>query len=90
MFVDLYNKNKRVLLHQNVRLLNKACHRILTFKDAVAVLLFLTETLHPSAALGLAAAHAFLFVQLLQFSAFAEVVADLVVLRGVAVVGIPT
>ena len=62
--------------------------RILTFKDAIAVLLFLTETLYPSAALGLAAAQAFLFVQLHQCSAFAEVVADLVVLRGVAVVGI--
>jgi hypothetical protein len=62
--------------------------RILTFKDAIAVLLFLTETLYPSAALGLAAAQAFLFVQLYQFSAVAGVVADLVVLRGVAVVGI--
>jgi hypothetical protein len=62
--------------------------RILTFKDAIAVLLFLTETLQPSAALGLAAAQAFLFVQLHQFAACAEVVPDLVVLRGLAVVGI--
>ena len=43
--------------------------RILTFKDAIAVLLLSIETLHPSAALGLAAADAFLFVQLHQFSA---------------------